>query len=134
MSNTDIVREISDIHESFVENLQYFLSSVPETGLNIKKLLNLIPENCIITKSDKNVGISILPPEWYAKEYKNQILKGGHELIEMTETQCIANLLNKIRIFKEGYCSEQRKVLNKMWPRNVAKPRIGVLKLAPKVG
>ena len=50
----------------------------------------MIPQDCIISPSDKNVGISILPPSWYSRQYREQIDKGGHELQTMNEAQCVS--------------------------------------------
>ena len=88
----------------------------------------------MITASDKNVGISLLPPEWYAKEYQNQVIKGGHEPIEMTEESCIQYLISQIRSFRKQCSNDQQKILNNLWPKTtVTKHRIGVMKLVPKV-
>ena len=103
------------------------------SGLNVKHLISLIPNRSIITNSDKNVGVSILPTEWYEKEYQSQILKGGHELVNLTEDECLAQLANKIRVFKTECTSNQRKLLDPMWPRCTVKYRLGVMKLVPKV-
>ena len=133
-TNSELVGQLSDFRQSFVENLPFFLSSLPRTGLDIKQLIAMIPEGCIITNSDKNVGISILSPEWYAKEYQIQITKGGHEFVDWTETKCLAHLSNKITDFKNNVSPVQRKLLDSLWPKKkIMKHRIGVMKLVPKV-
>lgn len=132
-SNSKLVGQLSDFRQTFVENLPVFLSSVSQRGLDVKQLIGLIPDCCIITNSDKNVGISILPPEWYEKEYLSQINKGGHELVILSEDECLAQLSNKIREFKSNCSPAQKKLLDSLWPKAFVKHRLGVMKLVPKV-
>ena len=132
-ANSKLVGLICDFRQDFVDNLPFFLSSEVKSGLDVKKVISLIPSRTIITNSDKNVGVSILPAEWYDKEYQSQILKGGHELINLSEKECLAQLSNKIRVFKAECTSKQRKLLDSLWPRSALKYRLGVMKLVPKV-
>ena len=133
-SNSVLVGQLSDFRQSFVESLPVFLSSIPDSGLDVRKLLSLVTQGCIITNSDKNVGISILPPAWYEKEYQSQISKGGHEFVNMTEGECLAYLSKQIDDFKKGCSQDQLKILTSLWPKSVIKkPRLGVMKLVPKV-
>jgi hypothetical protein len=132
-SNSELVGQLADFRQAFVDNLPIFILSIGQNGLDVKQIIALIPDRCIITNSDKNVGISILPPEWYKKEYLSQISKGGHELVDLTEEECLARLSNKIREFKVGCSLVQRKLLDSLWPKKVVKHRLGVMKLVPKV-
>ena len=92
VTNTEIVRNLSDFRNCFVESLPAYLSSLPKGGLDIGSLLSLMPEGSVITTSDKNVGISILPYEWYIKEYETQMEKGGHENVNISEDECSRHL------------------------------------------
>ena len=97
-------------------------------------MVQIFSNNCIISPSDKQVGISILPYAWYIKEYNSQLEKGGHEKVNISEEKCVAMLLNKISDFKNNCSKVQNSILIKHWPKNKEdKHRIGVLKLVPKV-
>ena len=133
-TNTELIDKLVSLRDSFVENIPFFLSSIPKTSVGVKSLLKLVPEEVIISPSDKQVGISVLPFSWYEKEYRNQVVKGGHEQIQMTESHCIAVLQKRILNFRSQCSDVQLKILSEHWPRNkVVTHRIGVLKLVPKV-
>ena len=52
----------------------------------------------------------------------------------MNEAQCVSLLLRKIKDFKNNCSSSELKILKNWWPRiPVKNPRIGVMKLVPKV-
>ena len=94
----------------------------------------MIPEDCIISPCDKNVGVSVLPASWYSLQYNEQIRKGGHILQTMSEKECIALLQKKIATFKKNCSDVQLKNLRHWWPKiPVKNPRIGVMKLVPKI-
>ena len=133
-SNSTIISDLINFRDEFLENLPFFLKTLPRDGLSAKDIVNLVPAGCIVSPSDKNIGVSILPPDWFAKEYRTQVLKGGYELINMNEEECLALLLRKISAF-QNQCSEfQKKMLLKFMPKTpIVKPRIGVLKLVPKI-
>ena len=133
-ANSEYVNRLVSFREHYVDGLHKYFDSIDCSGINLEQILKLIPKDCIISQSDKNIGVSLLPPAWYAKEYHTQIEKGGHEKVEMSENQCIATLNKIINDFKENCTKNQAKILKKFWPRQ--KPttyRIGVLKLVPKV-
>ena len=134
-SNSEVVDQLSNIRNNFVESIPAFMSSLSDSSeIKAKDLVALLPKDCIISASDKNVGISILPPDWFKKEYENQIVKGGHQLITMSEESCIALLLRRISDFKQGCSRDQLVLLNKFWAKEtVQKYRLGVMKLIPKV-
>ena len=133
-SNSTIIPALISLRDNFVENIPFFLSSINERKIKASDLLKLLPNNCIITPSDKQVGISILPYAWYIKEYNSQLEKGGHEKVNISEEKCVAILLNKITDFKNNCSKVQNSILIKHWPKNKEdKHRIGVLKLVPKV-
>ena len=133
-TNTELIDKLVSLRDNFVENIPFFLSSIPKSSIGVKDLLKLVPEEVIISPSDKNVGISVLPFSWYEKEYRNQVVKGGHEKINMTEFHCIAVLQKKILNFRSQCSNVQLKILSEYWPRNkIATYKIGVLKLVPKV-
>ena len=134
VSNSIIVDEILLFRQLFVESLPCFMSMIRSKGYNTKDLISLIPQGCIITMSDKNVGVSILPPQWYAQEYNNQIIKGGHQSVNMSEAECITFLCNRIHKFRISCSSLQKTLVNSLWPKEYfGNHRIGVMKLIPKV-
>ena len=83
------INEIITLYENFKNSVHDFLST-PSSGLSYSKLVGSLPPGSIITKSDKNVGISVLPLEWYIREYEVQIAKGGYVKVDMSEPQCLA--------------------------------------------
>ena len=117
----------------FVNSLPIYLELHKNTGINIQTVSNLIPDDCIISQSDKNLGVSILPPSWYEKEYNSQIIKGGQEKMNISEFQCIKILNTKIEEFRNTLSRSQRLVFKHHWPLASKSHRIGVLKLVPKV-
>ena len=134
-TNTNLVSRLIDFKDQFSKNIPFLAATASKAiGTSIKDIVSLIPHGCIISPSDKNVGVSILPPSWYLKQYEEQILKGGHELQTMSEAQCVSLLLRKIRDFKKNCSASELKILSTWWPKiPVKKPRIGVMKLVPKV-
>ena len=133
-TNTKVVRNLCDFRNCFIESLPVYLSSLSDKGLDIGSLMSLVPKGCVVTTSDKNVGISLLPYEWYLKEYKIQLEKGGHERVELSEHDCLKYLSSQINIFHNLCSPEQKKLVDSLWPKeNIKKHRIGVLKLVPKV-
>ena len=131
--NSTLIDQLMRFRDSFVESLPLFLSSLPENRSFHHQLLKLNPKGCVITASDKNVGISILPIDWYSKEYKAQIQKGGHVPIQKTEQECLALLQRAIREFKNSCNAEQTRILTSLWPKAPRKYKIGIMKLIPKV-
>ena len=71
-----------------------------------------MPKDCIITPWDKNVGISVLPYDWYKKEYKVQIIKGGYEPIQMNETSCLYMLKRNVKGFMDDCTIPQKFIIN----------------------
>ena len=76
----------------------------------------MIPGKSILTPSDKNLGVCLVPPSWYEAQYREQILKGGYELQDMDEKGCLAMLLQKISDFRRWLPEDQREILKKYWP------------------
>lgn len=134
-SGSLIINELIALRDNFREKTPYFLSCIQSNNtMESKDLLKLIPKSCIISPSDKQVGISVLPYSWYIKEYESQVLKGGHQLINMSENQCLAMLHKTILQFRKGCSKYQESILIKLWPKtDDSKCRVGVLKLVPKV-
>ena len=134
-ANSEVVNKLVLLRENFIENVPYFCNSLKNNNVaEAKDLMQLLPHNCVVSPSDKGVGISVLPYDWYCKEYESQVRKGGHEQIQMSEDQCLAMLHRKISDFKQSCTEDQKKILSKYWPRaKIDKYRIGVLKLVPKV-
>ena len=132
-SNSELANSLIAFREHYVEGVQKYFEENDSNGIELKDILKSIPKDCIITQSDKNIGISLLPPSWYAKEYQTQIEKGGYEKIDMSENLCLAKLHKKILNFQKRSLNQTR-ILSKYWPKErPTKFRIGVLKLVPKV-
>ena len=133
--NSELVSSLVCMRENFIAKRALLQNHrTDSSGQSIRFIQNLIPIGCILSPSDKNLGISLLPPRWYEKEYAAQEIKGGYELQQISETQCVNLLLNKIDSFRLSLTEEQRLILKPHWPRGpVQVPRIGVLKLVPKV-
>ena len=100
---------------SLVAMRENYQASIPIIGamqnigrVDMKKIIKLIPDNSILSPSDKNLGACLLPPLWYQKEYATQIQKGGYELQNIDENQCIRLLLKKSLIF--GKISQKSRV------------------------
>lgn len=55
-------------------------------------VFNNLPEDTIISNADKNIGIALLPIQWFIEEYKRQQVKGGFETIELTEKNSLQTL------------------------------------------
>ena len=130
-SGSRIVDELCMMRDNFYNNL--FTMNPNATTEDMKGLKNLVPKHCIISQSDKNVGVSILPAAWYMKEYQVQVERGGYQLVNMTEEECIRMLKFKIEDFKSKCTPPQLKIINSHKTDSVKNHRIGVLKLLPKV-
>ena len=89
-NNDKLNSSLISIRENFILKLPVFIKNLKPVGtVDIRKVKNLIPENCILSPSDKNLGVTLLPPQWYQKEYQSQIIKGGYELQIFSESQYI---------------------------------------------
>ena len=133
-NNDRLLTNLIAMRENYISSLPK-IKKLPHLGKSdMQKIIELIPVNTVLSPSDKNLGACLLPPSWYQKEYASQIQKGGYELQEITENQCITLLLSEITKFRANLSTEQRKLLKEKWTRGPqASPRIGVLKLVPKV-
>ena len=94
-----------------------------------------LPDNIIITPTDKNLGVALVPITWYELQYASQCKKGNYEKADMDEGQCIRYLEGKIKVFREGLTADQTQILKAVWPLayNRQPTKIGVMKLVPKV-
>ena len=89
-NNEKLNISLTSIRENYILKLPVFIKNLKPVGtVDIRKVKNLIPENCILSPSDKNLGVTLLPPQWYQKEYQSQIIKGGYELQIFSESQYI---------------------------------------------
>ena len=104
-ANSFIIDNLVKFRDEFLEKLPFFLDNLPKNGQTVKSILDIVPAGCIISPSDKNIGVSILPPSWFYDQYQAQIVKGGHEFIDLTEAECLALLQRRITDFKKQ-CSE----------------------------
>ena len=133
-SNSKLGNMLVAFREQYVNSVDHYFMNINYGGIDFHKIRKTIPADCIVTQSDKNVGISVLTPSWYAKEYQAQISKGGYEKIDLLEEQCLKVLNIKIHGFQKKHSGKNSKILAKFWPRKKhTKNRIGVLKLVPKV-
>ena len=82
------------IRENYLTRLPFFIENLKKAGkkenCKIEQIIALIPRNCILSPSDKNLGVCMLPPLWYDKEYKAQVLKGGYEIQDISEAQSLS--------------------------------------------
>ena len=119
----------SDI-SAFIDSLNIDDSVLKPSEL-VKKHL---PKNVIITVTDKNLGVALVPIEWFKLTYESQCTKGGYTQVFMNEQECISMLLKKISTFRSSCNSEQRIILKSVWPRRKPKLyKIAVLKVVPKI-
>ena len=132
-SGSSLVNELCQLRENYIE-VASKIKDNPIGKIDMRNFQRTLPHSCIITQSDKNVGVSILPYEWYMKEYEVHIQKGGHEAVHISENQCLAMLNKVVEDFKNNCTPTQRKILIQHWPKTAdASQKIGVLKLLPKV-
>ena len=126
-TNVELVDSLVAMREKYVVMLTTEVGEKQRVGnCSMKKIMNLIPKNTILSPSDKNLGSCLLPPLWYKKEYKSQIQKGGHELQDMSESHCVRLLERRISDFRNGLTEYQASALKGKWPKNVPnKPRVG---------
>ena len=131
-NNQELINSLSAMRENYSSRLPNFIRRLNrDKGLkescSIEKIQRLIPGNSILSPSDKNLGVCLLPPLWYEKQYKEQIIKGGYELQDMDECSCLKMLQIRISDYKRNLPSDQFKILNKYWPKkSIRNPRIGV--------
>ena len=126
------------LRDLYKESFSSYVNNIKKMNTDMetldKKTLKEIPEDVVVSISDKNLGVCLLPIPWYVKQYTVQCLKGAFQKVNMTEQMCIAYLQNEIRIFRNVITPEQREIIKKKWPRHPPPtPRIGVLKLVPKI-
>ena len=96
-------------------------------------VFNKLPENSIVTNADKNIGIAIVPIQWYIEEYYRQQEKEAFETVDLNEKQCIELLDYIILKFRESCNTEQKQILKKVWPKTGGTKKIGIMKMIPKV-
>ena len=133
-SNKTMVSSLISLRENYVSRVPQIQENKVVGKSKMRKMQNLIPKESILSPSDKNLGISLLPSSWYEKEYLAQVEKGGYELQDINESDCVKMLLTKIGAFKKSLLPEQSSLLTSHWPKHgVETPRLGVLKLVPKV-
>lgn len=93
-----------------------------------------LPSDVIITTTDKNLGVALVPIQWFRQTYESQCLKGGYIPVDMSEEMCINFLKRKIQDLWDTCSSIQRKLLKSVWPKQYSRNfRIGVMKVTPKI-
>ena len=132
------VFSLISIRENYLTRLPFFIENLKKAGkkenCKIEQIIALIPRNCILSPSDKNLGVCMLPPLWHDKEYKSQVLKDGYEIQDISEAKCLSIMQQNIKIFRDSLFEDQKIMLSSHWPKiSISKPRIGVLKLVPKI-
>ena len=122
------------MREAYHSRIPDYLSTLRNrTDDQVRYIQNLVPDKCILSQPDKNLGVFLLPVDWYRKEYLGYVEKGGNELQNMTEEQCIGKLVRTISDFRGALNDEQCTILKDHWPKFCQGPfRIGVLKIVPK--
>ena len=134
-NNEKLIKSLISLREAYHARLPEYINCLKDKGDDlIQHMQGLVPDSCILSPSDKNLGVCMLPASWYQKEYETQVVKGGYELQNETEQQCIGNLVRSISDFGKGLNNEQNTILNDHWPRKCHGPfKIGCLKLVPKI-
>ena len=120
------------------ENLEKAITNINFGNVDGDELDNLavfdnMPIDTIVTIADKNIGIALVPIQWFIDEYHRQQIKGGFENVNLDEKECIAKLDYCIDKFREACNAEQKQMIKKFWPKATKNKRIGTLKLVPKV-
>ena len=114
-NENDFFYGLAENFESAIKSLN--INGEAEIELDDLGVFDKLPNNTIISNADKNIGIALLPVQWYVEEYYRQQEKGGFENIDMSEKQCVNNLELYISKFRELCSNEQRQILNAVWPR-----------------
>ena len=124
---------VRDIYISSVDNFlddAKFECEMPPTEI----VKTALPKNVLITVSDKNLGVCLVPIEWYPMAYDVLVQKGGYILIDMSEDACISLLKAKIQELWAECTPEMKKLLHTVMPKQPeSKFRIGVMKIIPKI-
>lgn len=125
------------LRDSYVDKKDSFLKTLvtPENALSPLEISQkFLPDDIVITPTDKNLGVALIPIAWYKIQYDIHCEKGKHEKSEMSEGQCINFLNKKVEDLKNSCSLSQRKLLREAWPNTFnKKSRIGVLKIIPKI-
>ena len=134
-SHEKLVSSLISLREAYHSRLPDYIRGLKnKTEDQVKFIQDQVPDNCILSPSDKNLGVCLLPVQWYKKEYEGQVEKGGYELQNITEEQCLGKLIRTISEFKGALNNDQSTILKDHWPKYCQGPfRIGVLKIVPKI-
>ena len=125
------LRDICDVElEVFINSLRFEAELLKPTDI----VKTHLPPEVIITNTDKNLGVALVPVQWFKKTYDDQCEKGGYIPVDMSENQCIDLLKNKIQDLWDKCTPFQTKALRNVWPKYHRKEyKIGVMKVVPKV-
>ena len=126
------------LRDTYVTRLPEFLSRIASEDVGYDPLAvvqELLPREIVITPTDKNLGVALVPISWYKLQYDSQCRKGNYEQVEMDEGECIRFLNAKVQDLWDSCTAAQTKLLREKWPRHRGeiRQRIGVMKIVPKV-
>ena len=91
------------MRDMYTSNIDAFLKTqiVHENSSSPSEIAKkYLPEDIVITPSDKNLGVCLTPIAWYKMQYDVQCEKGQHEEADMSEGQCIQLLNSKVQLLR----------------------------------
>ena len=86
-NETDFFYGLAENFESAINSLN--INGEADVELDDLGVFDKLPNNTIISNADKNIGIALLPVQWYVEEYYRQQEKGGFENSDMSEKKCV---------------------------------------------
>ena len=133
VAGSPLVNELVLLRDNTTRSLSNF-NGGGKSCVKQRSIFEMIPDHVVITNYDKDVGVSVLPHDWFRKEYEAQIEKGKYTLVSMTESQCLSFLHKKSEEFLNKCTEKQRSLVRKLLP-HVPKEsfKLGILHLLPKV-
>ena len=79
-NNQTLITALSTIRENYRSYMKTYVPPRKTDYPSMQELSDYIPVDTILLPSDKNMGPCLLPLEWFVKEYKAHIEKGGYEI------------------------------------------------------
>ena len=110
-SENEFFHKLKENLENVVQNLNF--ENVDGDELDNLKVFDNLPNDTIVTTADKNIGIAVLPIQWFIDEYHRQQTKGGFENVNLDEKECIEKLDYCIAKFRDDCNTEQRQLIKK---------------------
>ena len=133
-SNSKQVEFFATLHEQYEVQLANFYNQLEAAHfLDSPAVQSKVPAGTILSTSDKNLGPTLLPIEWYVEQYKAQSVKGNHVATGMSDDQCINFLKRTIEHFREELGPEERVALKQYFTNSNPNYKVGIMKLTPKI-